>query len=315
MKIKNWLKTIKNFYYLQDFYWSKKLVELGISLKDVKIDKAGEIFIKDLELNLSKDKYLFLHKPVGFDLAKSLINEAQAKFSIDKNEELIIDLGQLKAIIHTAEELFILKEIFVSGVYNFIGERPVIVWDVGMNAGLASLYFANKENVLLVAGYEPLEPTYKKALKNLELNPEISKKIKTFNYGVGGQDRSIVVEYTDEYKGNVGIDGIPDFLKYQGQKFSSEEITIKNAGEVINSITSQYPGIDILAKIDCEGSEYELINSLYSEGKLGLLKAVMLEWHKKGPEHLVECLSKAGFTVFSFTPKNQVCGMLYAVKS
>jgi len=314
MKIKKWLKILKNFYYLRNLYWSKKLVELGISQKDFSFDQTSEkIILKELEVSFFKELPLLLRENWAFQLAKRFVNEGYAKFSTNTNDELIIDFGGIKASIQTAEELYILDEIFLNGVYNFICDQPTVVWDVGMNAGLASLYFAKQENVLLVAGYEPLKPTYKQALRNLELNPEIAQKIKTFNYGVGGQDRSITVEYSYEHKGNVGIYGIPDFLN-QGQKFSNEEMTIKDACEVVSSIASHYPGVNIIAKIDCEGAEYEIINSLYSGGKLGLFKAIMLEWHKEGAEQLVECLSKAGFTIFSFSPKSKVTGMVYAAK-
>jgi hypothetical protein len=83
---------------------------------------------------------------------------------------------------------------------------------------------------------------------------------------------------------------------------------------VFKGITSDYPDIDIVAKIDCEGSEYEILDSLAATGQLGQIKIIMMEWHNKGPDALVKHLQDFGFIIFSRMPRSKNVGTLYAIK-
>ena len=164
--------------------------------------------------------------------------------------------------------------------------RPMVMWDIGMNIGLASLYFATKDDVVVV-GHEPLQKTYQLALENSMLNPELSKKIAVFNYGIGGSDRIEIVEYCHEYKGSVGIRGLVGDanlrrtilgIDEKSTEFSKDDLMMRKASDVLESIRSAYPGLPVVAKIDCEGAEYEIIDSLYHGGKLTDIEAIMMEW-------------------------------------
>ena len=68
-------------------------------------------------------------------------------------------------------------EILVDEVYSFDCTGDAIVIDIGMNRGIASLYFAAKDNILNVYAFEPFGPTRALAQRNLELNPELARKI------------------------------------------------------------------------------------------------------------------------------------------
>jgi hypothetical protein len=71
-----------------------------------------------------------------------------------------------------------------------------------------------------------------------------------------------------------------------------------------------------VAKIDCEGAEYEIIDSLYHSGKLNAIEAIMMEWHRDGPDHLLRVLTNAGFTVLSCSTSDVARqGMIYALRS
>jgi FkbM family methyltransferase len=268
-----------------------------------------------LGIFLTKNKQDFLLQQNSFNRAKFLQDVFKAEFSIEENEDLVIEINNLKMKVQTEQEISIIHEIFWLGIYNLIYAQPIVVLDIGMNTGFASLYFATNENVQAVFGYEPFKKTYEQALSNFALNPSISEKIKPFDYGLGGEEQTLVVEYDYACKASIGVQGIPENLKNKSQSLAKEEIRIKAATEVLDSIISQYPGVDIVAKIDCEGSEYDILKVWQEKGQLGFLKVIMMEWHQKGPDPLVDDLKKAGFAIFSRLPKSTNIGTIYAVRA
>ncbi len=310
------LKRMKTLRHIPDDYWSRKIVDLDLPLGNIEFDSQSQtLFFKPLDVVITKGKHEFLLNSKIFYQAKTLKNTFDAKFYLDHNNELIIDIDSLKIMIQTEQEVSIIHEIFWLGIYNLIYHRPMVILDIGMNTGFASLYFAAKENVQAVFGYEPFKMTYEQALQNFSLNPEIAEKIQAFDYGIGGEAQTLEIEYDYACKASIGIEGIAkEFKKNQSQSLVKEEIHIKPIGEILDTVTSQYPGVDIVAKIDCEGSEYDIFKALVEKGQLSLLKAIMMEWHQKGPDPLVDALRKEGFTIFSRLPKSKNIGMIYAVR-
>ncbi|MDY6782671.1 MAG: FkbM family methyltransferase [Cyanobacteriota bacterium] len=318
LKPQNAIQTLKTFRHIPDLYWSQKIAESGISLGDIKFDKTSEtVFVKPLNLHVAKDKKDFFLRKKFLELAKSCIKNANAKFFVNDEKELVIDIEGIKIIIDTEQELSIIREVFVDGTYNLIYDRPTVIWDIGLNTGMSSLYFSTKENVVGIFGYEPFKMTYDQALRNIALNPEAAQKIQAFNYGVGGEkEETLMLEYNYECKASVGINGMTvDDKKNAERSFSKEEIKLKPARDILASIQSQYPDADIVAKIDCEGAEYDILEALDAEGLLGSLKGIMMEWHNKGPKPLEEKLRKSGFVIFSRRPKSKTIGAIYAVKA
>ncbi len=100
----------------------------------------------------------------------------------------------------------------------------------------------------------------------------------------------------------------------ENQSLPKEEISLKPISEELSSIISQHPDMDIIAKIDCEGSEYEIFDSLAAKGQLNQIKIIMMEWHRKGPDELADYLRQAGFAIFSRLPRSSNIGAIYAVR-
>jgi FkbM family methyltransferase len=315
MNLNRMIQQLKAYRRVPDWEWVGKIVDLGIGLGTVSYDRTtGRITLKPLSLSLAKGKHDFLLQKRGLSEARSLQRNADAKFYLNENDELIAEVEGIKAIIQTEEEITILEEIYLQGCYNLIYDKPAVVWDIGMNVGLASLYLASSPNVVAVFSYEPFKATYQQALRNIYLNPAIASKIQPFSYGVGGQKETITVDYTPEMRGSVGVNGLPDRFKQKHQSVVKEAIEIESASIVLDSIRAQYPDLDIIAKIDCEGSEYDIFRTLHAEGKLGSIRAIMMEWHQKGPDALVNDLRKAGFVIFSRRPKSKTIGLIHAVR-
>ena len=62
-----------------------------------------------------------------------------------------------------------------------------IVIDIGMNVGIASLFFATLPHVEKVYAFEPFKAPYLRAMDNFKLNPALSAKIQAYNFGLSNK--------------------------------------------------------------------------------------------------------------------------------
>ncbi|MDV3000835.1 MAG: hypothetical protein N5P05_002441 [Chroococcopsis gigantea SAG 12.99] len=297
-------------------YWKDKLAQYEVSPQKVEYDPTtGKLFYKPLGIYLTPNKHDFLLSQTSVYKINGLKNLSGCEFTIDHDEKLIIKIDNTELYIENPQELEIAHEIFFMEIYNFVYDKPVVVVDVGMNTGFASLYFAKRDNVIGVYSYEPFQATYAQALRNFSLNPSLESKINPFNYGVGGKEEILSVEYDYSVKGSIGIEGIAGQYKNSVSKnIVKENLTIKPFSEVFTDILVQHPGVEIVAKIDCEGSEYEIIKCLAANNLLHQIKIILMEWHYRGPDTLVEQLQKVGFVCFSRLPHSKNVGSIYAVR-
>jgi len=100
--------------------------------------------------------------------------------------------------VHNTEELQILEEIYLDGMYHFRLNAPLLILDIGMNVAYTTLYFAAMHPEAIVCGYEPLAPTFRCALANIALNPRLQKQIRVHQFGLSDSDRTIDVTYCDK---------------------------------------------------------------------------------------------------------------------
>jgi FkbM family methyltransferase len=265
----------------------------------------------DFNLHLHPQKHAFFPKSLHY--AKALRNDAGAKFSLTPDDDLLVQIGVLTLHVQSEEDLYILLEIHIEGSYNLHSLRPAIVLDIGMNVGFASLAFAAIPNVRHVVSFEPFPSTFQQALANFRLNPTLQSKITPLNVGLGAASRTLSLEYCDAWRGSMGFDGVPDFLRV-GNQIRNETVQIRSIQEILSRPDLQPPpDTDLIAKIDCEGAEYEIIDALSSAGALPRFKSIMIEWHRKGPASLIQQLQAAGFAVLSQSPRGRN-GMLYAFR-
>jgi FkbM family methyltransferase len=306
----------RNYPHIPDNAWRNLLVDNNISPAYVDYDpRSGKLLYKPFGLKLKRDKQDFLVNSKISNKARALQKLTGSKFYIDNNEELIIDIDDVKMIIETGQDLEIVHEIFLLGIYNFLYQEPCVVIDIGMNTGFASLFFARRENVQAVYAYEPFKVTYDQAIRNFALNPKLGEKIKAFDYGLGARDETIAVEFDYNVKGSVGISGIDELFKSSDtSSIVKADLIIKPFTDVFRSILAAHPDTAIVAKIDCEGAEYEIFDSLAENGQLEKIKIIMMEWHKKGPDPLVKHLQDAGFIIFSRLPRSTNVGTIYAIR-
>lgn len=227
------------------------------------------------------------------------------------NNKLMIQIDGLKFSVNSWEELLILNEVFVEGIYNFKLKEDFILFDIGMNVGITSLYFSKNEKCSSIFAFEPFSKTREFAKENFSLN-HTSSKIIVYDFGLGYPERTIKVNYNEEFKGSVGINGVAEYINVVEDK-DIFELEIRDVAEsIISNIKNTNK--ELILKIDCEGAEYEIINRLKTQNLLSKISCLMIEWHIKGPNQIVDILLNENFKIFSFNENSKTIGMIYAVK-
>jgi hypothetical protein len=91
-------------------------------------------------------------------------------------------------------------------------------------------------------------------------------------------------------------------------------VRLQAAAEAVDGLKAQYAGLPIVAKIDCEGAEYEILEALAAAGRVREIETYLIEWHGQGPAPLVEILAGSAFRCFC--PRESAgLGMVYAVRA
>jgi len=295
---------------IKDSFWKDIIIESCIDPNSIiKVD-GEKIYLKDFDIVLGKEQAFFFR---GYGYAKELIEQCNAFFYVE-GDQLLINISNIILNLQTAEELFILKEIFIEGTYNVDTTDDLsIVLDIGMNVGIASLFFASKGNYKIF-GYEPFPVTYNQALHNISLNPAISHSIISKNFGIGRSKDTLTLDYCEDFKGSMGIINTTDEPFDKSNNTHKQQIEIEDICDELKSIRNNYPKTNIIAKIDCEGSEYDIIRRLDEAKKISDINIYMIEWHRKGPKELIDILKNNGYVTLSIDSKNKYAGMIYAFK-
>ena len=256
------------------------------------------------------------------DTNNLVLNSAPYLFEIKKYfPELVLEshkngvlacFKDLKLYLESSEEFFIVKEVFVEKDYNLLANENFVVFDIGLNIGISSLFFALNKNVTQIYSFEPVVTTYNQALYNLELNKTYSNKIETFNFGLGGSSRVEKVLYNSQAKGNCGIRRDLS-LVIDRDNGEDIEINIKDVSEVLPDLMAKNSGQKKVFKIDCEGAEYEIVQKLNDANFLKDIDVLLIEWHDKGAKILEDLLTINDFRVVS-RHLTSITGMIYAFK-
>lgn len=275
---------------------AKQLVNLGVP--ETKILLGINILprIND-ELNIEKSNSKFL-------------------FKVDKNGDILAKLDEVNIKFNNFNEAFIINEIFGRRVYDFsINCEDLVVVDIGMNIGVASIFFAAKNNIKKVYAYEPFTPTYNLALKNISLNPKLRNKIKAYNFGLGEKEEVLTLSYCEENKGGMStVSEINVLIKNENNEkpFINVNVYLKDVAQEIETINEENPNHKLILKIDCEGSEYQILQRLDEANLFKNVKIIMMEWHYGNPKIIEGILKKHNFVFFT-SYEEGMRGMIYAV--
>ena len=168
--------------------------------------------------------------------------------------------GELDIIYHTN----VLKEYMQFP--EFIPAEDSLCIDVGANIGSAALAWARTSRVRKIFAFEPHPETYRRLLRNIELNGAKGVIIPR-QIAAGGKDGEVRLFISKA--GSMAMR--PGIYKWQGREISCPLITLDTFIKKEHIVS-----IDIL-KIDIEGSEVEAL--LGSSETLEITKRIVLEYH------------------------------------
>lgn len=218
--------------------------------------------------------------------------------------------GYIKSIVHTLDITgkrdmhYVLNEIFDLKVYNndfvCVAEND-IVFDIGFNYGfftLNALQYKPKK----VIGFEP-NPKLVKLFNQLDIgNVELHQAAVSNSIG-----KTIFYENHFSAKSSIHNDVNADTTS------NSYEVNICSFNEMVD----QYDVIDYL-KVDCEGAEYEIFESIPKEFLTNRIRKIALEFHHNINDikvvKLIDKIKQCGFETKIDYKDGDNTGMLYARK-
>lgn len=173
-----------------------------------------------------------------------------------------------------------LEEFFTDDEWDMLNFSRRHVIDIGGNIGDTPLYFAKKGAEVI--SFEPVKHLHELALKNVELNKELSDKITLVNKGVGAK------------RGNITFESNSVKAYAKNDSYKMEIISIQD-------LLFDYDFTPDILKMDCEGCEFEVIQN----NDLTMFNDIIFEHHSKivGKDYkpLIEKLKKDGFEINTYS--------------
>lgn len=179
--------------------------------------------------------------------------------------------------------------------------KPKIIIDVGANIGCFSIQCAKMFEKSKIYAYEPFKNTYELCKKNISLNN--INNVKTYCLGVTKSSGKVEMGI---YEGMFEANSINNIW---GNPTKSVIIKTISLQKIFLNNNLKY--CDLL-KLDCEGSEYEILFNLRTKDFVKIGNIVM-EYHLGREEELTKLLENNNFVVEikKFTNKS---GLLFAYK-
>lgn len=302
---------LKLLRYTKNLRWTNFLSAMSVPVTDCRYDRETDrIFIRSVGHSFSFGEFPLFFQGYNKYCWKFIDNGFIFLFC---DHTIFLKKNDLTIRVETEEELFIINEVFIENVYKIESKSDYIVCDIGMNVGITSLFFSQFDNIKLIYGFEPLKPTFECAGFNFALNKKNMPKIRPYNYGLSSADKLLQINYDPYNKGNVGIKNMHLAIKKNAQ---FEEIELKEASKTLLEIINAHPSKNILVKIDCEGSEYDIIENLASASILRSFNMFIIEWHnmdnhKSRIHNMINCLKENNFLVLGPGDLDKVAGMIY----
>ncbi len=130
---------------------------------------------------------------------------------------LVLPNGQEIHIIDKLTALYVYNEIFVDRVYLKRGisvKANDVVFDVGANTGIFSMFIAKEAPNLRIFAFEPAPQTFQALETNLK---DVPATIKSFNFGLGEENKTIDFFYYPRLSGD--STPVPFDWEYKVQKY------------------------------------------------------------------------------------------------
>lgn len=193
-------------------------------------------------------------------------------------------------------DLWIVKESYLDEDYLVNGfeiPKEAVIVDIGAFIGDYSVWAAKQSSRSIIFAIEPSQENYRFLQTNIQLNK--LNNIRPFHLAIHSHKNEVLLTTT---KGNLGQSHISRDDNDRNEKVQA--MSLENFFNV-NRITSCQ-----ILKLDCEGSEYDILRNSDPGFLNNHIEKIVMEFHEtKQNTHqdLVDYLEKAGYKVSLFPPK------------
>ena len=234
---------------------------------------------------------------------------------IEKDNKKIIETSEgIRFFVDSINTGNTIVETFVNKIHLINSHddwNDKIVIDVGAECGDTPLYYASLG--AKVFAIEPIKEHFDAMIRNLSLNPDLSKNITPINAAIGKDE---ILKFHQSTKSEIsgGASFVYDLLD-ENQKI------VKVKGYSLESLLKKYEISEVdLLKMDCKGCEFFL-----NEKVLEKVKRIKIEYVAMDSSHklkdLLNTLEKMKFKymIYRIDPfnhtSNKIIGHIYAKKT
>jgi len=228
-------------------------------------------------------------------------------FKLTKNDYVIFETkNNLKIKIRVnSTDLMALTHVWLIEEYSSpgfeINENDLII-DIGAHIGLFSLFSSQYCKNGKILSFEPIKENYELLVENLRLNN--IKNVYPFNKAVSENNSDVTIFLNKDESGH-------SMYSSEGERIQVKSTSLKMIFE-----ENKLDKCDFL-KLDCEGAEYSIIDSL-SEEYFDKIEKMIIEYHLADTKSELLSSLKSKLKTFSFSmhvkPLFSDIGFLYAKK-
>ena len=240
-----------------------------------------------------------------------LVDPAKVSAQVMPCGDVVYKVNEIVFKCTSRSDFNVAQDVFDIGFYNYVdnSDNNLIVIDIGMNIGLASLFFASKERVTKVYGFEPFIDTYKQSLDNIRENDKlIQEKIETFAYGLGNENCTKNFIYDASF--SEGLSTVGNGVEKSENTVS---VIIKDATEILTPILNT--SNKVVMKMDCEGSEYDILSNLHNSNLISKIDVFIIECHNPDKNATLENILKKNGYSYILIPSNKTLSILYGFRN
>jgi FkbM family methyltransferase len=275
-----------------------------------RVDAQNSLHVPGLGIALSEPTDITFMLLKVLPLATSLHQRSGASFEIH-SDCIDIRLPGINGVAFNSADISVFHEVFGELLYEFHIPGEFAIMDIGMNIGLATLFFAHRYRAK-VAGFELVPSTFEVAKKNIELNPALAPLIEIYPFGVGDKDEELQITVAPSHRAGNSLYAHADLSDSR-----KEKVIVKDVVPILNQFMAENAGRKLVLKVDAEGAEYEIMDRLAGSGLLDSVEIILLEWHErdgKNPESIRTHLRKSGFHWFERQHGEAPVGLINAFR-
>jgi len=230
-------------------------------------------------------KLKYLIKSKSFEFVKNIQDKSHRISSLTWNNKKIYYRT-------SSSDMMLIYEILLKSKYKreyyFPEElKPKVIFDIGGNIGITSVYLASLFPEAQIYTFEPLKENF----EILKKNTSQFNNIEVFNFGLGAKNGSFKLYLSDDEENYGGVSFYSEVEGNMSEPYT--ECEVKNVNDVIQEIG--VTSVDLI-KIDTEGAEYDILTNMKDEF-LNKTSWITGELHGNRDFELLNHLNNLGFSV------------------